>query len=146
MHDAPGTGVPPRALFAGASRRWVRLLPWGLAFVLSVALLPTTLQVLTAAYGLHGGTASALAVAQSAPLLLAVVRPLHAWYVVFLADVAGALALLTADLEPSAPLAVPANGDRRVHRSVPRPGPARTAPDAGERLAGDGGRERRPEQ
>ncbi|PTM92332.1 sensor histidine kinase [Streptomyces sp. VMFN-G11Ma] len=87
----------PRALFAGASRRWVRLLPWGVAFVLCVALLPTTIIVLTADYGLNGGVASALAVAQAAPLLLAVVRPLQAWYVVFAADLAGALALLTVD-------------------------------------------------
>ncbi|MFI2504461.1 sensor histidine kinase [Streptomyces sp. NPDC018972] len=89
----------PRALLAGASRRWVRLLPWGVAFVLCVALLPTTIQVLTADYGLNGGVASALAVAQAAPLLLAVVRPLRAWCVIFVADVAGALALLTVDFE-----------------------------------------------
>ncbi|CAL9339772.1 hypothetical protein SUDANB176_00243 [Streptomyces sp. enrichment culture] len=89
----------PRALLAGASRRWVRLLPWGLAFVLCVALLPTTIQVLTADYGLNAGVASALAIAQAAPLLLAVVRPLHAWYVIFAADVAGALVLLTVDFE-----------------------------------------------
>ncbi|GAA2578064.1 histidine kinase [Streptomyces lienomycini] len=87
----------PRALLAGASRRWVRLLPWAVAFVLCVALLPTTLVVLTADYGLNGGAAAALAVAQAAPLLLAVVRPLHAWYVVLVADVAGALVLLTVD-------------------------------------------------
>ncbi|MGC9498818.1 sensor histidine kinase [Streptomyces sp. WG7] len=90
---------PPRALFAGASRRWVRLLPWGVAFVLSVALLPTTIQVLTADYGLNGGVASALAVAQAAPLLLAVVRPLPAWCVIFVADVAGALVLRAVDFE-----------------------------------------------
>jgi signal transduction histidine kinase len=89
----------PRALLAGASRRWVRLLPWGVAFVLCVALLPTTIQVLTADYGLNGGVASALAVAQAAPLLLAVVRPLRAWCVIFVADVAGALALRTVDFE-----------------------------------------------
>ncbi|GAA3978373.1 histidine kinase [Streptomyces marokkonensis] len=89
----------PRALFAGASRRWVRLLPWGVAFVLCVALLPTTIRVLSVDYGLNGGVASALAVVQSAPLLLAVLRPLQAWYVVFVADVAGALALLAVDFE-----------------------------------------------
>ncbi|MEU2899714.1 sensor histidine kinase [Streptomyces sp. NPDC001273] len=89
----------PRALLAGASRRWVRLLPWALAFVLCVALLPTTIQVLSVDYGLHGGIASALAVAQAAPLLLAVVHPLRAWCVIFAADVAGALALLTVDFE-----------------------------------------------
>ncbi|MEU0593532.1 sensor histidine kinase [Streptomyces ardesiacus] len=89
----------PRALLAGASRRWVRMLPWAVALVLCVALLPTTIVVLTADYGLNGAVASALAVAQAAPLLLAVVRPLHAWYVVVAADVAGALALLTVDFE-----------------------------------------------
>ncbi|MFF7797791.1 sensor histidine kinase [Streptomyces olivaceus] len=88
-----------RALLAGASRRWVRGLPWALAFVLSVALLPTTIVVLTADYGLNGAVAGGLAAAQAAPLLLAVVRPLQAWYVVFLADVAGALALLSVDFE-----------------------------------------------
>ncbi len=85
----------PPALFAGATRWWVRLLPWAVAFVLSVALLPTTVVVLTADYGLNGAVASTLAVAQAAPLLLAVVRPLAAWYVIFVADVVGALALLT---------------------------------------------------
>ncbi|MER6086983.1 sensor histidine kinase [Streptomyces bluensis] len=89
----------PRALFAGASRRWVRPLPWGVAFVLCVVLLPVTIHVLTADYGLNGGIASTLAIAQTAPLLLAVVRPLQAWYVIFAADVAGALALLTVDLQ-----------------------------------------------
>ncbi|WP_405898225.1 histidine kinase [Streptomyces sp. NBC_00727] len=89
----------PRALLAGASRRWVRALPWALAFVLCVALLPTTIQVLTADYGLNGGVAAALAVAQAAPLLLAVVQPLRAWYVIFAAEVAGALVLLTVDFE-----------------------------------------------
>ena len=87
----------PRPLLATASHRWVRLLPWGLAFVLCVALLPTTIRVLTVDYGLNAGVASLLAVAQSAPLLLAVTRPLLAWYVIFTADVAGALALLSGD-------------------------------------------------
>ncbi|NEC65700.1 histidine kinase [Streptomyces sp. SID9727] len=89
----------PRALLAGASRRWVRVLPWAVAFVLCVALLPTTIQVLTADYGLNGGVAGALAVAQAAPLMFAVVQPLRAWYVIFAADVAGALALLAVDFE-----------------------------------------------
>ncbi|MFG3257257.1 sensor histidine kinase [Streptomyces sp. NPDC048172] len=89
----------PRPLLSGASRRWIRVLPWGVAFVLCVALLPTTIQVLSVEYGMNGGLASALAVAQAAPLLLAVVRPLHAWYVIFAADVAGALALLAVDFD-----------------------------------------------
>ncbi|MFE1138777.1 sensor histidine kinase [Streptomyces rochei] len=89
----------PRALLADASRPWVRLLPWAVAFVLCVALLPTIIVVLTADYGLNGGVAAGLAVVQAAPLLLAVVRPLQVWCVVFVADVAGALALLTVDFE-----------------------------------------------
>jgi signal transduction histidine kinase len=89
----------PRALLAESSRRWVRLLPWAVAFVLCVALLPTTIRVLSADYGLNGGVASALAVAQTAPLLLAVVHPLRAWYVIFAADVVGALVLLTVELD-----------------------------------------------
>ncbi|MFI7678253.1 sensor histidine kinase [Actinophytocola sp. NPDC049390] len=87
----------PRALFAGSSSRWIRLLPWAVAFVLCVALLPTTIEVLRNDYGLNAGVASALAVAQTAPLLLAVVHPLRAWCVIFPADVAGALLLLTVD-------------------------------------------------
>ncbi|MEV0157967.1 histidine kinase [Micromonospora sp. NPDC050686] len=99
MEGRPRREERSRALLAGASRRWVRLLPWGVAFVLFVVLLPTTIQVLSVDYGLNGGIASALAIAQTAPLLLAVFRPLRAWYVIFVADVAGALVLLTADLD-----------------------------------------------
>ncbi|MFC9547440.1 sensor histidine kinase [Streptomyces sp. NPDC056956] len=103
-----GEERPPRALLAGASRRWVRVLPWAVAFVLSVALLPTTIVVLTADYGLNGAVAAALAVPQAAPLLLAVVRPLRAWYVVFVADVAGGVALLGPDFAERLPWPFPA--------------------------------------
>ncbi|WBB78786.1 histidine kinase [Micromonospora sp. WMMD882] len=87
-------GERGRALLAGASRRWVRPLPWVVAFALSVSLLPVTIHVLSVDYGLNGGVASGLAVAQTAPLLLAVVRPLPAWYVILGADVVGALLVL----------------------------------------------------
>ncbi|TYL55247.1 sensor histidine kinase [Nocardioides sp. BGMRC 2183] len=87
----------PAALLGDASRRWVRLLPWVVAFVMVAVLLPTTVDVLSGDYGLNVGLASALAVAQTAPLLLAVVRPLEAWYVIFTADVIGAVALLFVD-------------------------------------------------
>lgn len=90
---------PPRALFAEASRRWVRFLPWVTALLLCVALLPTTIGVLVDGYGLHVGVAGLLAIAQTAPLLLAVTRPLLAWCILFTADIAGALALLTVDLD-----------------------------------------------
>lgn len=90
-------GSRPDALLADASRRWVRLLPWAVAFLLVVSLLPTTVGVLSADYGLNDGIAGALAVLQTVPLLVAVVLPLQSWYVVFAADVAGALALLAVD-------------------------------------------------
>ncbi|MGP3985788.1 sensor histidine kinase [Streptomyces sp. 3N207] len=99
METPESPAAAERALLAGASRRWVRLLPWGVAFVLCVAMLPTTIQVLSVDYGLNGGIASALAVTQTAPLLLAVIRPLQAWYVIFAADMAGAFALLAVDFE-----------------------------------------------
>ncbi|NEA39546.1 histidine kinase [Streptomyces sp. SID11385] len=93
------TGEQPRAPLAGARSRWTRLLlPWAVAFVLCVVLLPVQLNLLVSDYGLGGGLASALALAQAVPLLPAVVRPLTAWYVIFAADVAGALALLSVDL------------------------------------------------
>ncbi|WP_188836404.1 sensor histidine kinase [Flexivirga endophytica] len=87
----------PDALLAGASRRWVRALPWAVAFVYFITLMPVTLGVLNADYGLNAGIAGALSVIQTVPLLLAVTRPLQAWCIVFAADVVGALALLTAD-------------------------------------------------
>ncbi|MFV2145095.1 MULTISPECIES: sensor histidine kinase [Isoptericola] len=98
----------PRALLADASHRWVRRAPWVVAFVLCAALLPTTIRVLDVSYEMGVGFASALAVAQTAPLLLAVVHPLRAWYVIFAADVAGALALLAVDFDGRLPWPFPA--------------------------------------
>jgi signal transduction histidine kinase len=101
-------GGAPRALLAGSPRRWVRRAPWAVAGLLIVILLPTTIHGLSADYGLNGGVATALAVAQTGPLLLAVVRPLRAWYVILAADVAGGLALLGVDFDPSRPWPFPA--------------------------------------
>ncbi|GHJ21801.1 MULTISPECIES: sensor histidine kinase [Streptomyces] len=84
-------------LLGHASARWVRLLPYGVAFVFTVILLPTTTQVLSHDYGLGGGWSGVLGVAQTAPLLLAVTRPLPAWWIIFGADLLGAVVLLTAD-------------------------------------------------
>ncbi|WP_019546117.1 sensor histidine kinase [Streptomyces sulphureus] len=87
---------PESAPLAGAARgrlRWLQqLVP--LAFV--AVLLPVTVEVLTHSYGLTGGVSGALAVAQTAPLLLVASRPLTAWWLVFAADLAGALAVLGA--------------------------------------------------
>lgn len=53
------------------------------------------MTVLVQDYGLAGGWAGALATAQAAPLLLAVTRPLQAWWIIFTADIVGAVLLLT---------------------------------------------------
>ncbi|MFE5299450.1 sensor histidine kinase [Streptomyces sp. NPDC056632] len=88
---------PGEALLGRASSRWVRLLPYGVALALVSALLPVTVAVLVNDYHVNGALAGALATAQTAPLLLAVTRPLQAWWVIFTADVVGGLVLLAAD-------------------------------------------------
>lgn len=89
--------TPGAPLLADASSRWVRLLPYVVALAFTASLLPTTVLLLTDDYGLNGALAGAVGTAQTAPLLLAVTRPLQAWWVVFAADVIGALLLLAAD-------------------------------------------------
>ncbi|MEU7313343.1 sensor histidine kinase [Streptomyces sp. NPDC007083] len=81
-------------LLGHASSRAVRLLPYVLASGFTIVLLPVTAQVLSHDFAVPGGWAGALSVAQTAPLLLAVTRPLPAWWIVFGADLAGALVLL----------------------------------------------------
>ncbi|WP_234335982.1 sensor histidine kinase [Streptomyces sp. NRRL S-920] len=96
-------------LLAGAPKRWVRMLPHLIALGFVVVLIPVTVQVLTNDYGVGGGLAGALGVAQSAPLLLAVTRPLPAWWIVIVADVIGAIATMTADpgrLAPWTPMII----------------------------------------
>ncbi|GCD46070.1 two-component sensor histidine kinase [Streptomyces paromomycinus] len=84
---------PGAALFGQVQNRWLRLLPYVVAFAFMASLLPSTVHVLTHDYGLSGGPAGALATAQTVPLLLAVTRPLQAWWVIFAADVLGGIAL-----------------------------------------------------
>ncbi|MEW2218833.1 sensor histidine kinase [Streptomyces sp. NPDC006990] len=81
-------------LLGHAASRTVRLLPYVLASGFAVVLLPVTAQVLSHDFAVPGGWAGALSVAQTAPLLLAVTRPLPAWWIIFGADLAGALVLL----------------------------------------------------
>ncbi|MFJ9472682.1 sensor histidine kinase [Streptomyces caniferus] len=88
---------PGTPLFGGVRSSWLRRLPYLVAFAFAVSLLPTTINVLSHDYGLNGGLAGALATAQTAPLLLAVTRPLQAWWVIFAADILGAMALIRAD-------------------------------------------------
>lgn len=80
-------------LFADAPRALARRAPYAVALAAVAVLLPTSVVLLTDGYALTGAVAGALAVAQTTPLLLAVTRPLQAWWVVFAADVAGAASL-----------------------------------------------------
>lgn len=89
---APSSG-PPLPMTSSRVRQW---LPYVLALAAVSALLPVTINVLTQDYRLGGALAGALATAQTAPLLPAVTRPLQAWWIVFAADVLGAMALLGA--------------------------------------------------
>ncbi|WP_399131679.1 sensor histidine kinase [Streptomyces sp. ITFR-16] len=79
---------------AGARKRWQRLLPYAAVIALTALFVPVTIASLKDQYGLDGGTAGALAVAQAAPLLMLARRPLWAWWIIFPADIAGALVLL----------------------------------------------------
>ncbi|WP_414721616.1 sensor histidine kinase [Streptomyces sp. LMG1-1-1.1] len=89
--------TPGAPLLADASSRWVRLLPYAVALACVGALLPSSIVLLIGDYGVNGALAGALGTAQTLPLLLAVARPLQAWWIVFAADVLGALVLLGAD-------------------------------------------------
>ncbi|MET9557768.1 sensor histidine kinase [Streptomyces sp. NPDC006645] len=91
--STPAVSTEP--LLAHAAKRWQRLIPYVIALGFAAALLPTTTTVLVQDYGLAGGWAGALATAQAAPLLLAVTRPLQAWWIIFTGDIVGAVLLLT---------------------------------------------------
>ncbi|GAU70918.1 putative two-component histidine kinase [Streptomyces sp. NBRC 110611] len=88
---------PGTPLFAGVQSRWLRLLPYLVAFVFTLVLLPATITLLGNEYRMSGALAGVLGTAQTAPLLLAVTRPLQAWWIIFAADVVGAVALLGND-------------------------------------------------
>ncbi|MEU1800520.1 sensor histidine kinase [Streptomyces sp. NPDC019937] len=90
---------PATPLLAGSSRRWRRRAPYALAMLLTAILVPVAAQLLSEDYEVSGGLATLLGLAQATPLLLAVTRPLQAWWLVFLADVTTALVVLgTSDL------------------------------------------------
>lgn len=88
---------PGTPLFGSVQNPWLRRLPYLVAFAFAVSLLPSGINVLGNDYGVNGGLAGALSTAQTAPLLLAVTRPLQAWWVIFAADVVGALVLTGVD-------------------------------------------------
>ncbi|WNO74751.1 sensor histidine kinase [Streptomyces sp. AM8-1-1] len=88
----PSSSTAP--LFGSVEKRWLRLTPYVVVFAFVVTLLPVTVSVLVNDYRLNGAVAGALATAQTVPLLLALTRPLQAWWIVAAADVAGAFALM----------------------------------------------------
>ncbi|MEU5213814.1 sensor histidine kinase [Streptomyces sp. NPDC020742] len=88
---------PGTPLFGSVQNRWLRRVPYVVAFAFTVSLLPTTITVLSHDYRMNGALAGAVATAQTVPLLLAVTRPLQAWWVIFAADVAGAQLLTFSD-------------------------------------------------
>ncbi|MFC9944317.1 sensor histidine kinase [Streptomyces pratensis] len=93
-HGLSHASHPPTPLFADSPRRWLRLLPYAAVIALTAVFIPVTIDVLTSDYGVPGGQAGALAVGQAAPLLMLAHRPLQAWWIVFAADIVGALLLL----------------------------------------------------
>ncbi|RVU26086.1 sensor histidine kinase [Streptomyces antnestii] len=94
---------PAEPLLGNASRRWVRLVPYVIALGFVATLIPVTTEVLSNDYGIPGALAGALGVAQAAPLLLAVSRPLLAWGIVIVADIVGAIVVLTSATPRAAP-------------------------------------------
>src|SRR5262245_41464799 len=70
--------------------------PVAYVFVVAVAcvLIPVTGTELSQEYGLPGAVAVLLGFAQAGPLVLAVTRPLQAWWIVITADTLCALLLL----------------------------------------------------
>ncbi|MFE0048192.1 sensor histidine kinase [Streptomyces albireticuli] len=90
---------PPTPLLGRSRRRFVRAVAYVLTGAVTVMLLGTTATVLSENYGLQSDIALVLALLQAVPVLLAVRRPLLAWAIVFTADVAGALALLSVPTE-----------------------------------------------
>ncbi len=88
---------PPTPLLADATKRWRRLLPYVVVLGLAATFIPVTITVLNNQYALGGGIAGALAVAQAAPLLMLAHRPLQAWWIIFPAQILGAVVLLGQD-------------------------------------------------
>ncbi|MFB6873353.1 sensor histidine kinase [Streptomyces sp. NPDC056323] len=93
-HGLAHPSHPPVPPLANASKRWRRPLPYIAVLVLAAFFVPVTLNVLTNEYGMAEGLAGLLAVAQTAPLLMLAHRPLQAWWIIFPADIVGALVLL----------------------------------------------------
>ncbi|MFI8005929.1 sensor histidine kinase [Streptomyces sp. NPDC086010] len=99
-HGLSHASRPPVPPFADSPSRWLRLLPYAVVAALAAVFVPVTIQVLANDYHVGGGVAGALAVGQTAPLLMLAHRPLQAWWIVFTADTVGAVVLLGQPPDP----------------------------------------------
>ncbi|MET8344125.1 sensor histidine kinase [Streptomyces microflavus] len=99
-HGLSHASHPSTPLLAHAPKRWQRLLPYVVVLALAATFIPVTITVLTKDYGVPGALAGALGVAQAAPLLMLAHRPLQAWWIIFPADILGALVMLAQPAEP----------------------------------------------
>lgn len=93
-HGLSHPSHPSTPLLADAPKRWQRLLPYVVVLALTATFVPVTITVLITQYDVPGALAGTLGVAQAAPLLMLAHRPLQAWWIIFPADVVGALVLL----------------------------------------------------
>ncbi|MFB7231077.1 sensor histidine kinase [Streptomyces fimicarius] len=93
-HGLSHASHPSTPLLAEAPKLWQRLLPYVVVLALAATFIPVTITVLTSQYDVPGALAGALGVAGAAPLLMLAHRPLQAWWIIFPADIVGALVLL----------------------------------------------------
>ncbi|MGA5043032.1 sensor histidine kinase [Streptomyces arboris] len=100
-HGLSHASHPSTPLLAHAPKLWQRLLPYVVVLALAATFIPVTITVLTTQYGVPGALAGALGVAQAAPLLMLAHRPLQAWWIIFPADILGAVVLLAQPADPS---------------------------------------------
>ncbi len=105
LRDAFRPAGPPTPLGGRSRRRFVRALPYVVAWIFVVSLLPSSTVMLASpeTYRLDAGLAFGLAAVQTVPLLTAVRRPLISWAVAFAGHVAGAAALLTVTWQEEQP-------------------------------------------
>ncbi|MFD0401850.1 sensor histidine kinase [Kitasatospora sp. NPDC127121] len=75
----PTGGSTP--LLGDSPRAWLRRLPYVVALIMQASLIPTGIVALVDFYGVAVPIAGALTIAQTAPLLLAITRPLAAWWI-----------------------------------------------------------------
>ncbi|MEU8672132.1 sensor histidine kinase [Streptomyces anulatus] len=101
-HGLSHASHPSTPLLAGAPKPWQRMLPYVVVLALTATFIPVTINVLTTQYDVPGALAGALGVAQAAPLLMLAHRPLQAWWIIFPADIAGALVVLARSTGPDA--------------------------------------------